>query len=367
MVKGVLAKGGLMLLSICFTLGAFDLAVYLIPKHLLPDPLRNLISVMQIRSGTHRVRDPELGYMIRPGTDFFFPGEEFRFRFQTRLNFPNAGFRGGTLGGPVWGAAFGDSFTFGAGVDQAKSWVGQLAGLTKREIINFGTPGQGPHQYTRIFRRYGAPLRPKIVFYGLFTNDLKDGVRFEDRQAHPEKPERFSAKQFMRRYSASYNLLGTLFSKLKRMGKKDTRNGIGLKLLERSLRSPYGVSESRFASAWTAVAREIEDAVEESKRINATFVLLYFPSKEEVYWELTKDKIKEIERFKERIERLRKVTIAFCVSRDLWCLDLTPALKTRGLRGEMLYYPVDIHWNGEGNTVAAQEIYKFLVAKNLIE
>jgi hypothetical protein len=368
MVKGFLAKAGLVLLSICFTLGAFDLAVYLIPKHLLPDGLRDLNSVMQIRSGAHRVRDPELGYMIRPGPDFFFPGEEFRFRLQTRLNFPNAGFRGGTLGGPVWGAAFGDSFTFGAGVDQAKSWVGQLAELTRREIINFGTPGQGPHQYTRIFRRYGAPLRPRIVFYGLFTNDLKDAVRFERRQAELEKAEKkFSAKQFMRRYSASYNLLGTLFSELKRMAKNDTRNEIGLKLLERSLRSPYGVAESRFASAWTAVARQIEDAVEESKRINATFVLLYFPSKVEVYWELTKGKIKEIELFKERIERLRKVTMAFCVSRGLWCLDLTPALKARGQRGEKLYYPVDIHWNEEGNTVAAREIYEFLVEKKLID
>jgi hypothetical protein len=368
MVKGFLAKAGLVVLSICFTLGAFDLAVYLIPKHLLPDGLRNLNSVMHIRSSAHRVRDPELGYMIRPGTDFFFPGEEFRFRFQTRLNFPDAGFRGGTLGGPVWGAAFGDSFTFGAGVDQAKSWVGQLAELTKREIINFGTPGQGPHQYTRIFRRYGAPFRPKVVFYGLFTNDLKDGVRFEGRQANPEKPEKeLSAKRFMRRYSTSYNLLGIFFSRLRTMWKNDTRNGIGLKLLERSLRSPYGVAESRFASAWAAMARQIEDAAEESKRINATFVLLYFPSKEEVYWELAKAKIKEIERFKERIERLRKVTKAFCVSHDLWCLDLTPALKARGLRGEKLYYPVDIHWNEAGNTVAAQEIYKFLVEKDLIE
>jgi hypothetical protein len=367
-VKSFLAKTALVLLSICFTLGAFDLIVYLLSKYLLPDPLRNLNSVMQIRSGTHRVRDPEIGYMIMPKTDFFFPGKEFRFRLQTRLNFPTAGFRGGTLGGPVWGAAFGDSFTFGAGVDQAKSWVGQLAELTQREILNFGTPGQGPHQYTRIFRRYGAPFRPRIVFYGLFTNDLKDGVRFERRQANGEKPEKkFSAKKFMRRYSTSYNLLGILFSKLKEMRKNDTRNEIGLKLLERHLRNPYGVGESRFASAWIAIAREIDDAVEESKRINATFVLLYFPSKEEVYWELTKDKIKDVEVFTERIERLRKVTNAFCVSRGIWCLDLTPALKTRALRGEKLYYPVDIHWNEAGNTVAAQEIYKFLMEKNLIE
>ena len=365
MVKSFVARAALVLLSISFTLGAFDLAVYLLPKHLLPGPLRNISLLMQIRSASFFVRDPELGHMIRPGTDFFFPGEEFRFRLQTRLNFPNAGFRGGTLGGPVWGAAFGDSFTFGAGVDQAKSWVGQLTELTRREIINFGTPGQGPHQYTRIFRKYGAPLLPKFVFYGLFTNDLKDGVRFEGRRANPER--KLSAKQFMRRYSASYNIFGNFLRSLKSRWKNDTRNKIGLKLLERRLRSPYGVAENRFASAWAVLAREIDDAVEESKRINATFVLLYFPSKEEVYWELTKDKIKAIDRFKERIERLRQVTLTFCTSRHLWCLDLTPALKTRALRGEKLYYPVDIHWNEAGNTAVAQEIYQFLLENKLIE
>jgi hypothetical protein len=175
MVKGFLAKAGLVLLSICFTLGAFDLAVYLIPKHLLPDGLRNLNSVMQIRSGAHRVRDPELGYMIRPGTDFFFPGEEFRFCFQTRLNFPNSGFRGGTLGGPVWGAAFGDSFTFGAGVDQAKSWVGQLAELTKREIVNFGTPGQGLINILESFRGMEHRFGPKLFFTGYLQTTSKMG------------------------------------------------------------------------------------------------------------------------------------------------------------------------------------------------
>ncbi len=47
-----------------------------------------------------------------------------------------------------------------------------------------------------------------------------------------------------------------------------------------------------FASAWAGIARQIEDAHQESKRIDATFILLYFPQKEEVYWELAKDRIK---------------------------------------------------------------------------
>jgi len=362
MVKSFLAKTALVLLSILFTLGACDLTVYLLPRHFLPGPLRNLVFLME--KDTYFVMDPPIGHMIRPQTDYFFPGEEFSFRTRTRLNFPSAGFRGGTLGGPAWGAAFGDSFTFGAGIDHEATWVARLSRLTNREIINFGVPGHGPHQYTRIFQKYGAALRPKVVFYALFSNDLKDGVRFEAPPAN--RRQRMTAKRFMKRYSASYNIFSNVSRSFKKSWTNDTRNTVGLKLLDRRLRDPYGIADQRFESAWVGLARQIEDAHEESKRINATFVLLYFPQKEEVYWELAKHRIDSIDVFKERIDRLRKTIVAFCGARDLFCLDLTPTLKARGLRGEIFYFPVDIHWNVNGNSLVAQEIYKFLLEKKLI-
>jgi hypothetical protein len=361
-VKSLLAKTALVLLSTLFTLGAFDLTVYLLPKHFLPGPLRKLVVLME--GDTYYVKEPPIGTMFRPQTDYFFPGEEFSFRIQTRLNFPSTGFRGGTLGGPAWGAAFGDSFTFGAGVDQEATWVAQLSRLTNREIINFGVPGHGPHQYTRILQKYGAGLRPKVIFYALFSNDLRDGVRFEAPPAN--RRHRMTAKRFMTRYSASYNIFNNLFRSLKVSGTNDRRNTIGLKLLDRRLRDPYAIADQKFASAWAGIARQIEVARQESKRINATFILLYFPQKEEVYWELAKERIKSIEVFKERIDRLGKTIAVFCGARDLLCLDLTPTLKARGLRGETFYFPVDIHWNEKGNSLVAQVIYRFLVDKKLI-
>jgi len=361
-VKGLLAKTALVLSSILFTLGAFDLTVYLFPRHFLPGPLRNLVVLME--GDTYYVKDPPIGNMIRPQTDYFFPGEEFSFRIQTRLNFPSAGFRGGTLGGPAWGAAFGDSFTFGVGVDQEATWVAQLSRLTNREIINFGVPGHGPHQYTRVLQKYGVGLRPKVVFYALFPNDLRDGVRFETRPVN--RRQRMTAKGFMTRYSASYNIFNNLSRSLRESGTNDRRNTLGLKLLDRRLRDPYVMADDKFASAWAAIARQIEDARQESKRINATFILLYFPQKEEVYWELAKERIKSIDVFKERIDRLSKTIAVFCGARDLLCLDLTPTFKARGLRGETFYFPVDIHWNEKGNSLVAQVIYRFLVDKKLI-
>ncbi len=363
-MKRFLGNAALVLFGVAFALGAFELAVHVLPKALFPAPLRNLIQTMEIGSRQHYRADPELRHTIKPGTDFLFTGEEFTFRLQTNLNFPDAGFRGGTLGGPAWGVALGDSFTFGAGVNQAATWVARLAALAGHDIINFGVPGYGPCQYTRVFEKYGAPLRPKILFYALFTNDLEDCVRYV--QWQKGHGERMSFKRFMRQHSVTYNLIGNLTRSPKGEWKDDGPGSLGVKLLPRKLNDPYGVGDKRFASAWATVAQQIEKAIDDSKRNHTTFVLLYFPSKEEVYWELAKDKVKSIEGFEERIVRLQKTTSEFCLSQQILCLDLTPALKSRGLRRETLYFPVDIHWNEKGNSVVAEEIFKFLHDKKLI-
>jgi hypothetical protein len=250
-------------------------------------------------------------------------------------------------------------------VDHEATWVARLARLTGREIVNLGMPGQGPHQYTRILKKYGAPLRPKVIFYAIFSNDLKDGVRFEAPPA--ERRRKMTPKRFMKRYSTSYNLFSHLSRSLKRKSKDERAQTAGLKLLERRLRDPYGIPDARFASAWAALARQVDDAVAESKRLDARFILLYFPQKEEVYWELAKERVGDVDAFKERVSRLRNQILDFCAARELLCLDLTPVLKSRGLHGEELYYPVDIHWNARGNAVVAQEIYRFLTEKKVIE
>jgi hypothetical protein len=66
------------------------------------------------------------------------------------------------------------------------------------------------------------------------------------------------------------------------------------------------------------------------------------------------------------IDQLRKTTLDFCQSSRLLCIDLTPALKERANQREILYFPVNNHWNKPGNRVVAEEIYRFLVAKNIL-
>jgi len=360
----ILINTALVLLSVTLAMAAFDLTVYLLPKERLPGPLRDVVQQMEISRGTQYIDHPELGFTINPASDFVFPGSEFRFRFHTPLDYPDAGFRGGTRGGPVWGAVFGDSFTFGAGVELHATWVARLAELTQREILNFGVPGHGPYQYTKIFQKFGAPLRPKVVFYALFTNDLKDARRFEG--VHTSKSAGFSIKRFLKFYSVSHNVFRNLGSALRRKPKDSTWHGVGVKLVNRRLRDPYSIPDEEFAASWEAITVQIEQAAKDAERIGATLVFLYFPSKEEVYWELAKDKLKATPGFAERIDRLRNTALQYCQTRKLLCLDLTPSLKARGLAGEALYFPLDIHWNEKGNSLVAQEIHNFLAAKKLL-
>src|SRR5262245_37453141 len=131
-MKAYLGKVLLIVFGAVFPFLLLELFVRLLPAALLPPPLNTLIEAMDIGARRHYLEDKELKHTIKPGIDFVFKHSEFTFRYKTNLNFPDAGFRGGTVGGPVWGITLGDSFTFGAGVDQSATWSGRLAALVKR-------------------------------------------------------------------------------------------------------------------------------------------------------------------------------------------------------------------------------------------
>jgi hypothetical protein len=281
---------------------------------------------------------------------------------KTNLKFPGAGFRGGTLGGPPWGVAVGDSFTFGLGVNQEVTWIAQLANLSRHDIINPGVPGWGPQQYTRTLEQYGFRLKPKIVFYGLFSNDVGNVTRFAKDDGHFN---RFSLRQFLRLNSVTFNLFRNL--RRTKISVKDIElAGVGLRFSSESLQSRVSSDSKRFPQGWPLTRQQIETAYNESQRSNATFVLLYFPSKEEVYWKAIKEKSKSLEPLDDRIDQLRKTTMEFCHSRGFFCIDLTPALKRRAEQGEKVYFSADSHWNDAGNRIVADEIYKQLVEKNIL-
>jgi len=45
--------------------------------------------------------------------------------------------------------------------------------------------------------------------------------------------------------------------------------------------------------------------------------------------------------------------------------DLTPALVDAAKRGELTYYPDDVHWSPEGQKVAAEAINSYLLSTGI--
>ncbi|MGH7817334.1 MAG: hypothetical protein ACREOR_08085, partial [Candidatus Binatia bacterium] len=123
-----------MIFAVATVVAALELSIRLLPIDKLPGSLPVVVHAMQLHAGMFYRSDPDFRYITGPNLDLLVQHPDFKYRVQTKLTFGQAGFRGGSLGGPVWGVALGDSFTFGMGVEQAATWVAQLANLTRREV-----------------------------------------------------------------------------------------------------------------------------------------------------------------------------------------------------------------------------------------
>ena len=353
-----------MLLGIGTAIAGLEIVARLLPVDSLPGSVPTVVKAMRLHADTFYRRDPYFRYITAANLDFLVEHADFTYRVKTKLNVGESGFRGGTLGGPVWGVAVGDSFTFGMGVEHEATWVARLTNLARREIINLSVPGWGPQQYTRAVERYGTSLSPKIFFYGIYSNDFEDVLLFDQWIRDPAYKQ--ALESFLRTNSVAFNLW-RLSGTNSNGGVEDIHlSGLDVKFNSQRLKTVLNNQRSNFASAWSLTKREIELAMDYSQRAAATFVLLYLPSKEEAYWNLIKEKEISLKSFDDGTEIFRTHILEFCKTRQIACLDLTLALRTRAAQGVKLYFPHDAHWTEAGNRIVAEEIFGFLVRNQIL-
>ena len=365
MVNWVLQRLILIVFGIATVVAALELLIRLLPMDSLPGSLPMVVQDMRLHADVFYRRDPDFRYITGPNLDLLIQHPDFQYRVNTKLNFEQAGFRGGTLGGPVWGVAMGDSFAFGMGVEHEATWIAQLADLARREIVNLGVPGWGPQQYTRAIERYGALLKPKIIFYAIYRNDLQDVILFDGWRRDPGYKQ--ALETFLRRNSVAYNLARLTLANLSSAPDDIHLGELAANFSSQKLKTSLTEDRNNFNAAWSLTKREIELAMSYSQRTGATLVLLYFPSKEEAYWELTKQKQSELKSLDDGIEIFRTHIMEFGKTRQVLSLDLTPALREKASQGVKLYFSHDSHWTEIGNRIVGEEIHSFLLAKGLLQ
>jgi lysophospholipase L1-like esterase len=252
--------------------------------------------------------------------------------------------------------AVGDSMVFGYGVNDDQTWIRLLAdSLPGSRVINLGRAGQGPQQYLQAYEEFGAPLKPKLLLFGLSpSNDVIDAKRFDewlqagkpsDSEAPVENRLAWLQQSYLLKFVGSLNDVVTPFS-----GETiDCGNGGRLRLVPGLYASRAKMAHPGDPS-FELVMDTIEEAGVLTRQQGTELLVVLFPTKEEVYLPVSGKPVPLLlEPFRAELEK-----------RDIPHLDFTPFFQEEARRGECVFFEVDGHPNVRGEQLIAKVLADML-------
>lgn len=301
------------------------------------------------------VADDDAGYRLAPD----FSGVIERGSHATRFHTNSLGLRDEELGPKAKPriAAFGDSFTWGWGVDQGQEWIHETGreiarrGGLEVEAINCGVNGYGTESEYALLRRLGPELQPDLVLVGFFANDYTDnliGARntYTVRNGYlfDEFSHRYMQESFLARESHLYRLLSTAWetARVRYLG------GVPNQTVARNF------SRDDFATGRDLSKEWLLKMNDEAERLGARFAVIWLPA--DVY-ALRGQGPRGIPLRLELQERVARAGIP--------SLDLLPVvLREQRIPG--LYLSGDGHFTVRGHRVAARAIAQWILDEHLL-
>ena len=359
-----LASVAVLISSVCATLVMIEILLRLFPS-VLPEEARLRIHWREIEEKTSSIRHPYLGFLLPPRQSGTRTGTDFTFTFNTDEH----GFRNR----PPWPPAAeivvaGDSMVFGYGVDDAQAWTNRLSErLPVSRIVNLGLIGGAPQQYLRAFESFGVALKPKLFIFGLFPgNDFNDTEQF-DNWLNAGSPGNYDVWRFFGGETPS-RVKGFLERSYLVVLLRTVRNSFRFPFSGITIESPdgqrlqlaphaYGRQAAK-ASPSQATFRRVIAIVERASSLaranGAQFLVLLFPTKEEVYLPLHGHPAPDL---------VGPVAKALA-GRNIPYFDLTAPLQGAARAASApLYFEIDGHPNDRGYQAIAKAVYDRL-AKN---
>jgi hypothetical protein len=286
--------------------------------------------------------------------------------------------------------ALGDSFTKASGVPNP--WTQKLAEATNSDVLNLSEGGFGPQDELKVLQQYGLEKQPQWVILAYFGgNDLYDAAAYE--QANP-----FILTRFVK-YMLTERILGG--------NDRKPQGEVGLDASNYRYPITVSIRNSEIKMAffsyyisWLSVSREMiaasqnyqimEETVLKMKDLSeaagARFLLVYIPSKENIYLQyirnretlesifsdvpsLELDGDKYLQFSNQRVTPERTFQFIgdqahllgeYASEHSIGYLDLTPVFQETADNGVELYYPYDTHWNQIGHNLAASAIANYI-------
>lgn len=307
---------------------------------------------------------PEIGYLMRPNSrdtvsrgDFTITVSTDGYGFRNRDPWPET----------VAVVAVGDSEVFGQGVHDDEAWASIVAdSLSGGGLLNLGLVGAAPEQYLRIYEEFGAPREPSVLLFGLFPgNDFHDTETFE-RWEREGKPVRYDVyRHFGGDVPAgTTNAIRRLVERSHLLALARVARRAPSRFAGKTVELPDGgrlrlaprvyIGAQRRATpghpAFEGVMEVIEQARDRAASRGTAFVVVLFPTKEEVYLPL----------YGEPTPVLVASAAAELERRGIPYLNLIPTLQARAEAGETLFFEVDGHPNAAGNRLIAMAILDYL-------
>ena len=343
------------------------------------EPVPERLEVIRLSASDYYQPDAELGWRPRPnitGSDDRF---EATFRTNSRgLRSPEHEFLKQSDVTRI--IALGDSFTWGAGVDDDEIYIRRLEGLLPRtEVVNLGVTAFNLQQSIAYFQREGTRYDGDIVLLGFCLNDIyrskeaeSSGLPYDPMiiasRSHDEaEQDGFRIKVFLARNSRLYKVvvdavdahkpLARLFV---RLGLKDGLfgfDGLDTNLTPALAEYPF-ILEWSFERTEQELLRLREVAVEAGMRL----VVAVIPSLQTVdpaalaasiaYTDY-EDKDFDLEK---PYRRLRD----FAAKENLEIVIPVDAFRVHTAGQQSLYLTRDMHFNSDGHQIFAEAIASYL-------
>lgn len=274
------------------------------------------------------------------------------------LGYDNIGFRDDGLAGSPFAVVVGDSFASCVGVEADHCWVELLEASQGRDFANLGVPGYGPQQTERMLSGYGLPLKPKLVLWLFFQNDLLDGWQFEQ-FSRVKSPERGShpTNDWLLEHSNLYMLSAffwhnrrylqlSLFSADETIARD---SDLAWWLAGAELTNPM-IAEGLAATERAMLAGRDQALSLDSE---TKFVIVLIPSREQIRYADSP--------FQAALDLPNQTLLRFCAEQAITCLDATPGIRAAAQQqSQPLYFAHDLHLNEQGNQALAEIVAQAL-------
>lgn len=354
-----------------------EVVIRVLPRSLLPAEFKILDRVYDARGAWQDMMqpDPVLGYALKPNLDIQFPSEGRAIPIRTTTHgVGTVGFRDIGTAPPFAAVAIGDSFTLCDDVSVEHCWVKHVADRTGMSFATLGVNGYSTLAEARVLDRYGRKLKPRLVLLGIFPNDFKDNVNFDEwtRSGTDDFWVWLGGKRGrgeFGRWLADRSIIYRMVDGAMRVRTRDIDN-----YKQGDLDFVFRldkwwldlVQDTENNPGWHLMQKAILDIQRTSKEMGAQLVVLLFPPKEQIYWDIARQ-FAPPEAQNLTVSHPLDIVQTFLDSHHIASCRFEDALRAEASRGRQVYHRISSHWNDAGNAIGAQTVLQCLATKGLIE